>query len=345
MAWLVVVGWGIRRFKSTFCDFFDDEAGVEEGPILMEKVFRFGREMFYTGRVGLARGEHVPVGEAGAGFGGVRDFFEEKCGGLFVHILEDVAEVEGVEFFGAEGFFEWGFDDGESVFLESATNLIVRFALEGEGEDFAVCAGEDPVEIGVLRRVKGGESIFCSVQDAVGNGAFDVVKKGGVTSKAAHDEAGEEGFEDEAPAAVVPDVVVEVFSLGLCLGLEELGDALFVVGEGNDAGAEEVEVALELPGGSEDGFEKVGVIEVEVGVLAEFDTLDLGRVHFDCGDVRGTGCEECEGVVACGADREAIAVFGEEGFDEDVGVFPALTVTDLGEVGARLDFGFHGGLG
>ncbi len=59
------------------------KGGVEEGTVLVVKGFGFFGEVVEVGVVGLAGGEHVPVGEAGAGVGGVCDFFEEGLGGFW----------------------------------------------------------------------------------------------------------------------------------------------------------------------------------------------------------------------------------------------------------------------
>ena len=289
----------------------------------------------------MAGSEHVPVGEAGTGSAGVGKAVEEGLGGLFTHVFEDVAEVEGIIFFGIEGIFDWRFDDCEAVLFERSTNFFVRFPLEGEGEDFAVGTSEDPVEVGILRWVESGKGVFRAGENTVGDGTLDEVKKSGVSSKATHDESGEEGLEDETPAAVVPGVEMKIFALGPGLGLKELGDTAAIVSEGKDPGSEEVEVTFEFSGGGSDGFQEVVVVEVEIGVLADFDALDLSGIHFNGGVMGGSGGEEGEGVVTSGADGEAASATREEGFDEDVGVFPALAVADLGEVGTGLDFGEH----
>jgi hypothetical protein len=119
-------------------------------------------------------------------------------------------------------------------------------------------------------------------------------------------------------------------------------DPGLAVSERENAVAEEVEVVFEFSFGGGDGFEEFGVVEIEVGLFAEFDAGDLGGVHFDCSHVTGTGGEEGERVVAGGSDGEAASPFAHtERFDEDVCVFPALAIADLGKIGASLDFSFH----
>src|SRR5581483_5285033 len=84
------------------------------------------------------------------------------------------------------------------------------------------------------------------------------------------------------------------------------------------------------------------MIQLAIGGDAQLDTGELRGGQVEGDDAGGPAGEEGEGVVAGRSDGRAdVAGPDVEPLDEDIGVLPALGVTDAAEIGLRGNFTAH----
>ena len=116
------------------------------------------------------------------------------------------------------------------------------------GQRGRVAAGEDPLEVGVGRRVEFGDSILGARQDVFCHRALHVTEKSRISSQLAHHETGAEEPKEETPTPVVPALGIETAEFFRRAASQELVDSMPGMDPRQYLVAKSGEVTLELAG-------------------------------------------------------------------------------------------------
>ena len=134
------------------------------------------------------------------------------------------------------------------------------FGAQRQRQRLAVRAGEDPVQVGIRRRVERRQRMPRALQDACRHAALDVGEELGIASQPPHHGAREEQLEQPAPAPRVPHLLVEALArLAARRAGQQSRHARARVDERQHPLPERGEVALELAGAADAGVD-VGAV-------------------------------------------------------------------------------------
>src|SRR4029450_9690676 len=110
----------------------------------------------------------------------------------------------------------------------------------------AVSAGENPVDVRILRRIQHAQRVPGAIQDGRGDIYVDVAEELRIPSKASHHGPREEHPEEQAPAPGVPALQVEAQPLVGGPWLQKIEDGAPVMYERQNTMAKQREVPLEF---------------------------------------------------------------------------------------------------
>src|SRR5690348_8795358 len=138
-----------------------------------------------------------------------------------VHIFEDIREIEPVRLLpGGHEALERARADVEPV--EASGDGRVVLCAPGERQRRTMRPFQDPMQVGILRRVELDNRMGYTSGDMVGETALHMSEEGGIAPEPTHDGVGEEATQQPSPAPIVP-VLAEEARAAVAVAADEHG--------------------------------------------------------------------------------------------------------------------------
>src|SRR5271166_6565569 len=173
-----------------------------------------GAQLLAHGIGAAATREHVPICQAASAPARPNDAPEEALVVFLRHVFEDVAKVEGVNArsaFSAEKVLDRRAMPLDTVEIGADAFEILRAQSIRKRRN--VTPGENPLRVGIPRRIQFRQGIARALEDAIGNTAFDVLKETRIPAQTPHDKSREENLEQQSPPSRIPFLLVEIDAL------------------------------------------------------------------------------------------------------------------------------------